>query len=69
METLNDQKHMREYTKALVAGGLSKRKIQDHLRKSRSQLSRQIRLLRSKKSKEKMTRFFAVPFFVAIGKK
>lgn len=69
IEHLADRDHLREYTKALVAGGLSKKKVEDYIRRYKARLSRRLRQLKSEKSKDRMTRFFAVPLFVAVGTK
>jgi hypothetical protein len=65
----SDRNRMEEYTKVLIAGGLSKEWIQSYLRRDKTRLLRRMRQLRSRKARDKMTRFFAIPFFVAIGKK
>ncbi|MDH2901986.1 MAG: hypothetical protein PXY39_13540, partial [archaeon] len=69
IEHLADQDQLKEYTKALVAGGLSKKKVEDYIRRYKARLARRLRILKSKKSKDRMTRFFAAPLFVAIGTK
>lgn len=69
LKSLSDQHHTKEYTNVLIAGGLSKKRVQAYLRRYKVRLLREIKLLGSRESKDRMTTFFAIPFFVAIAKK
>lgn len=69
LRNLSDQKRMDEYTKALVAGGLSKAWVRRYLQRRKRRTVRRLKELRSRSSKQGMTSFFAIPFFLAIGKK
>ena len=69
LKNLSNKRRVDEYTKVLVAGGLSKAWIRRYLRGRRTRLLRRSRQLKFQGSKERMTSFFAVPLFLAMGKK
>jgi SAM-dependent methyltransferase len=69
LKSRSDRKRLDEYTRVLVAGGLSKAWIRRYLRRDRARLIRRLRQLKSRGEKERMTNFFTIPFFLAMGKK
>jgi SAM-dependent methyltransferase len=69
LKNLSDKKRTEEYTKVLIAGGLSEAWVQRYLRRRKARLIRRLKRLKLRGSKEKMTSFWAVPFFLAMGKK
>lgn len=69
LKSLSNKKRVDEYTKVLVAGGLSKVWIRRYLERRRSRLVRRSRQLKFRGSKERMTSFFAIPLFLAMGRK
>jgi SAM-dependent methyltransferase len=69
LKNLSNKERVDEYTKVLVAGGLSKVWIRRYLQRRRTRLVRRSRQLKLRGSKERMTSFFAIPLFLAMGKK
>ncbi len=69
LKHLSDRKRTDEYVKVLVAGGLSEAWIRRYLDRRKARLAGRLRQLKSHRSKEGMTSFFAIPFFLAMGKK
>ena len=69
LKSFSDSKRMEEYVKVLVAGGLSERWVRRYLRRRKARLIRRLKRLRIRGSKEKMTSFWAIPFFLVTGKR
>lgn len=69
LKQLSDQRRLKEYVRVLEAGGLSRPWVRKYLRRRKARIARRLKELESRSSKEGMTSFFAIPFFLAMGRK